>query len=113
MEKDKHVLPDTDDTFAARVRRTAGDTERGTIYGPDNEPLTRVGVETAREITPGRAAPGREAAPGRDTGTRDVETAREITPGRDARRDAETAREVTPTRVDVDRETPVGPGRAR
>ncbi len=106
MEKDKHVLPDTEDTFAGRVRRGAGETERGTVYGPDNEPLTRVDVETGREITPGRITPGR------DTGTRDFETGREVspgvTPGRDTRRDAETARELTPNR-----EGSPGAGRTR
>lgn len=100
MEKDKHVMPDTEDTFAARVRAGGGETERGTIYGPDNEPMTRVDVETTREITPGR-----------DTGRRDLETAREITPGRDTRRDVETAREFTPD--PERRETPPRPGRAR
>ncbi|MDH7576440.1 MAG: hypothetical protein QHH75_01215 [Bacillota bacterium] len=111
MEKDKHVLPDTEDTFAGRVRRGAGETEPGTIFGPDNEPLTRVDTETAGEIIPGRTAPGREIIPGRDTGARDAETARGITPGRGNRRDTETARELTPNRGE--RRGSPGPGRAR
>ncbi|MCX7709305.1 MAG: hypothetical protein N2484_05590 [Clostridia bacterium] len=56
MNKDKHVLPDDRDTFADRVRREARKSRRRsyrkTIYGPDNEVLSRVNVEIGREITP-------------------------------------------------------------
>lgn len=53
MEKDKHVLPDLDDTFSARIKRGAGKPELGTktIYGPGNTPLTKVDMEAGKELT--------------------------------------------------------------
>ncbi|MGE5543852.1 MAG: hypothetical protein ACM3UW_02675 [Bacillota bacterium] len=47
MKKDKHVLPDTSDTFSARVKRGARKKRDGTvtIYGPHNEPLTTVDMK--------------------------------------------------------------------
>lgn len=49
MNKDKHVLPGNDvTTFAERVRLDAKNEDRSnrkTIYGSDNEPLSRVYVE--------------------------------------------------------------------
>jgi hypothetical protein len=47
LKKDKHVLPDTSDTFSARVKRGAKKKRDGvaTIYGPDNEPLTTVDMK--------------------------------------------------------------------
>lgn len=52
MNKDKHVLPDDSDTFTDRLRREArkqGKRENTrTIYGPDNEPLTKVDVKKGR-----------------------------------------------------------------
>ena len=54
MNKDKHVLPDDTDSFTDRVRREAKKgnkrAARKTIYGPDNEPLTRVNVEMGKEL---------------------------------------------------------------
>ncbi len=48
LKKDKHVLPDTSDTFSARVKRGARKKRDGvaTIYGPDNEPLSTVDMKT-------------------------------------------------------------------
>lgn len=58
MNKDKHVLPDTDDTFSQRVAKGArekkGDRKKMTIYGPDNEPLVNVNMEVGRELTENR-----------------------------------------------------------
>lgn len=52
MNKDKHVLPDDNDTFTDRVRREARKQRRGgkskTIFGPDNEPLSKVDVKKGR-----------------------------------------------------------------
>lgn len=52
MNKDKHVLPDDSDTFTDRVRREARKQGKGeaskTIYGPDNEPLSKVDVKKER-----------------------------------------------------------------
>ena len=52
MNKDKHVLPDDDDTFTDRIRREAR--SRGkrqtsrVIYGPDNELLSEVEVKKGK-----------------------------------------------------------------
>lgn len=53
MEKDKHVLPDLDDTFSERIKRGAGKTglRTKTIYGPENAPLAKVDMEVGRELT--------------------------------------------------------------
>lgn len=52
MNKDKHVLPDDNDTFTDRIRREARKRIKNegvkTIYGPDNEPLSRVEVRKKR-----------------------------------------------------------------
>jgi|GEM_PF-4452878 len=47
LKKDKHVLPDTNDTLSARVKRGIRKKRDGTvtIYGPDNEPLTTVDMK--------------------------------------------------------------------
>jgi hypothetical protein len=53
MNKDKHILPDTEDVFSRRIKREAMRKEqnisRKIIYGPDNAPL--VNVEVSRELT--------------------------------------------------------------
>jgi hypothetical protein len=58
LGKDKHKLPDDRDTFVDRVEREAKKEKTGshkrTIYGPDNEVLTRVDVEMGSEITDDR-----------------------------------------------------------
>lgn len=52
MNKDKHVLPDDNDTFTDRIRREAKSQRKRqtskTIYGPDNEPLSEVDVKKGR-----------------------------------------------------------------
>jgi hypothetical protein len=52
MNKDKHVLPDDDDTFTDRIRREArkqrSNVTSKTIYGPDNEPLSKVYVRSGK-----------------------------------------------------------------
>ncbi len=49
MNKDKHMLPDDDTTtFAERIKTEAQNEDRAssrTIYGSDNQPLSRVFVE--------------------------------------------------------------------
>ncbi|WP_183108838.1 hypothetical protein [Thermohalobacter berrensis] len=54
MNKDKHVLPNTKDTFANRIRREAKeekfDIPRKIIYGPNNEPLVNVNMEVSEEL---------------------------------------------------------------
>ena len=49
MNKDKHVLPDDTDTFTDRIRRETKKEYRKegtrTIYGPNNEPLSKVEVK--------------------------------------------------------------------
>ncbi len=48
MGNEKHVLPDTEDTFASRIKRGAAKTKKKTgnnrrvVYGPDNEPLEKI-----------------------------------------------------------------------
>ncbi|MFZ5987044.1 MAG: hypothetical protein ACOYWZ_07955 [Bacillota bacterium] len=53
MNKDKHVLPDMEDTLSNILKREARDAKarkrKKTIYGPDNEPLTSVDIEVGRE----------------------------------------------------------------
>lgn len=53
MEKDKHILPDTDTALSRRVKRNAGKNFAATktIYGPDNEPMSRVDMEVSDELT--------------------------------------------------------------
>ncbi|MBZ4687195.1 MAG: hypothetical protein JG764_828 [Clostridiales bacterium] len=54
MGNEKHVLPDTDDTFVNRVKRGAmenRENEVKIIYGPDNRPLAKVNMEIGRELT--------------------------------------------------------------
>lgn len=53
LEKDKHVLPDLDDTFSEKIKRGARKTDLGTktIFGPGNTPLAKVDMEAGRELT--------------------------------------------------------------
>jgi len=56
MNKDKHVLPDDDmTTFAERIKTEAKNENKSssrTIYGSDNQPLSRIFVES-RDIDDG------------------------------------------------------------
>ncbi|MDK2800423.1 MAG: hypothetical protein PWP27_1685 [Clostridiales bacterium] len=58
MNKNKHVIPDIDDTFAERVKRGARknrtNRHKTTIYGPDNEPMEDVDIEVSREFVEDR-----------------------------------------------------------
>jgi hypothetical protein len=53
MEKDKHVMPNTNDAFSQRVKKNAGKNYRvtKTVYGPENEPMSKVNMEISRELT--------------------------------------------------------------
>lgn len=45
MEKDKHVMPDLSDTFAARVKKGAHEKKnKGVIFGADNSVIRRVDI---------------------------------------------------------------------
>lgn len=54
MNKDKHVLPHTEDTFVSEIKKSAKKVRRNkatkTIYGPDNEALTNVNIESGSEF---------------------------------------------------------------
>lgn len=52
MGNQKHVMPDTNDTFASRVKRFKRKKEKGLIYGPDNRLLKMFDMETGAELDP-------------------------------------------------------------
>jgi len=51
VKKDKHKFPDTDDTFASKVKRAYREKRHmGILYGPDNLPISRVDTEASTEL---------------------------------------------------------------
>lgn len=52
LNKDKHILPGTEDTYADNVKRGAQQKKKrtGMIYGPHNEVLSNVNMEASREF---------------------------------------------------------------
>lgn len=53
MSTEKHVLPDTGDSFSNRIKKGAENSQRNinnTIFGPDNRPLSKVDLEAGKEL---------------------------------------------------------------
>lgn len=51
MEKDKHELPDLDDTFAAKVKKgPRRKNDSGVIFGPDSRVISKVDPPESRAL---------------------------------------------------------------
>lgn len=53
MDKDKHEMPDLDDTFGAKVKKGARKQKQtGVIFGADNKVISRVEHPDSRSLPP-------------------------------------------------------------